>query len=71
MHMPVESLWTVIQSLSIKNKRWLSDRLMEDLSQSKEAVETTKKEMLDRVVASFTDIKEGRTHPLNELWEQL
>lgn len=69
--MPMESLWTVIQSLSIKNKRWLSDRLMEDLSQSKEAVETTKKEMLDRVVAGFTDIKEGRTHPLNELWEQL
>lgn len=65
----LDGLWIYIQSLSRTNKKWLSDKLLEDLY-SDETIKT-KEEILDGIVQGAREVKEGKTHPIEELWSQL
>lgn len=55
----MENLWLYLQSLPRSNKRWLSERLKEDLAQkevSKE-VDAGKKEILNGIDAGLKEAK--------------
>jgi len=68
----MDRLWAAIQSMSIKNKQWLADKLIEDLNQGKKnPAQKSKQEILNGIAAGFKDINDGHTFPLDEIWEQL
>lgn len=62
----MDGLWIIIDSLSTKNKKWLIDKLQLSLSSSKES-----KEILSGIAQSAKEAKEGKTFPLDTLWDQL
>ena len=64
----MDGLWTIIDSLSIKNKKWLVDKLLLSLSTPKESNENT---ILSGIAQSAREAKEGKTLPLDTLWHQL
>lgn len=64
----MDGLWTIVDSLSTKNKKWLVDKLLLSLSASKESKENT---ILAGIAQSAKEAKEGKTMPLDTLWEQL
>lgn len=71
----MENLWLYLQSLPRSNKRWLSERLLEDL-RPKAAEEgdeeyISKEEVLAGVDAGLKDLKEGRMRPARELLNEL
>ncbi|MBD5178218.1 MAG: hypothetical protein HDT00_00770 [Bacteroidales bacterium] len=64
----LEGLWSIVNSLSTKNKKWLANKLNEALapaSQSKD--EAT----LSAISKSLNEAKNGQTMPIDSLWEQL
>lgn len=65
----MDGLWSAIQSLSIKNKKWLADKLLCDIK----AAETSKskEEILVGIERGLKDIKEDRVYPIDQLWDQL
>ena len=64
----MEGLWTIVDSLSIKNKKWLVDKLLLSLSSSKDPEEDT---ILAGIAQSAKEAKAGNTMPLDTLWNQL
>ena len=59
----MESLWLTIQSMSLRNKEWLSSKLAEDIqAQKKEQEEEfiSKEEILAGIDAGLKDLKAGR-----------
>ena len=64
----MDGLWTIVDSLSTKNKKWLVDKLLVSLSASKESKENA---ILAGIARSAKEVKEGKTMPLDTLWEQL
>ena len=64
----MDGLWTIVDSLSTKNKKWLVDKLLVSLSASNESKENT---ILAGIARSAKEAKEGKTMPLDTLWEQL
>lgn len=68
----MESLWQTIQSLSLKNKEWLSSKLINDIREEKAETEyISKEEILEGIDAGLKDMKAGRTRPARELLEEL
>lgn len=68
----MESLWLIIQSLSLKNKEWLSSKLINDIREEKAETEyISKEEILAGIDAGLKDMKAGRTRPARELLEEL
>lgn len=68
----MESLWQTIQSLSLKNKEWLSSKLINDIREEKAETEyISKEEVLAGIDAGLKDMKAGRTRPARELLEEL
>ena len=68
----MESLWQTIQSLSLKNKEWLSSKLINDIREDKAETEyISKEEILAGIDAGLKDMKAGRTRPARELLEEL
>lgn len=68
----MESLWQTIQSLSLKNKEWLSSKLINDIREEKAETEyISKEEILAGIDAGLKDMKAGRTRPARELLEEL
>lgn len=66
----MESLWQTIQSLSTKNKKWLADKLVEDLKGDEEYI--SKEEILAGIDAGLKDLKAGRTRNFEDFiqeWE--
>lgn len=64
----LEGLWSIVNSLSTKNKKWLANKLNEALapaSQSKDEV------TLSAISKSINEAKNGQTMPIDSLWEQL
>lgn len=57
----LENLWIYLQSLPKNNKKWLSERLMEDLAGEREAECISKEEVLAGIDAGLKDMKAGRT----------
>ena len=64
----MDGLWSVIDSLSVKNKRWLAEKLQATLAEPKSSEEA---EILSGIARSAREAKAGQTSPLDTLWEQL
>ena len=64
----MDGLWAIIDSLSIRNKRWLADKLHSSLTAPAKSNED---EILNGIVRSVKEAKSGKTMPLDTIWEQL
>ena len=58
----MENLWLYLQSLPKSNKKWLSEKLIEDLKMQDEETISTE-EILAGKDRGLKDVKEGRTRP--------
>lgn len=56
----MELLWQTIQSLSLKNKEWLSSKLIEDIQEEKNVEYITKAELLEGIRQGLKDVQESR-----------
>ena len=59
-----------MQSLPKSNKKWLSERLMEDLAGEREAEYTSKEEVLEGIDAGLKDMKAGRTKSFEQFMKE-
>ena len=66
----LENLWIYLQSLPKSNKKWLSERLMEDLAGEKEAECISKEEVLAGIDAGLKDMKAGRTKSFEQFMKE-
>ena len=60
--MSMEFLWQTIQSLSLKNKEWLSSKLVKDIQEEKETEYISKQEVLEGICQGLKDIQESRAN---------
>ena len=65
----LDSLWQTIQSLSLSNRKWLANKLQEDIRESEEEREYIK--ILAGIDAGLKDLKAGRKRPIEELIKEL
>ena len=56
----MESLWQAIQSLPLKNKEWLSSKLIENIRDEKELEYISKEELLESIRQGLMDVQEAR-----------
>mgnify|MGYP001776379419 FL=1 len=56
----MDSLWQAIQSLSVKNKEWLCDKLVEDLRKEDETEYISKEEILAGIDAGLKEMVERK-----------
>lgn len=56
----MEFLWQTIQSLSLKNKEWLSSKLVKDIQGEKETEYISKQEVLEGIRQGLKDVQESR-----------
>lgn len=66
----LENLWIYLQSLPKSNKKWLSERLIEDLAGEKEAECIRKEEVLAGIEAGLKDMKAGRTKSFEQFMKE-
>ncbi len=66
----MENLWLYLQSLPKSNKKWLSEKLIEDLKMQDEET-ISKEEILAGIDRGLKDVKEGRTRPAEVFLEEL
>ena len=52
----MDSLWQMIQSLSTQNKKWLSDKLIQDLHEEKDK-RISKEELLAKIDNGLKEIR--------------
>lgn len=68
----LDCLWQTIQSLSLSNRKWLVNKLQEDIRESEEEREYISKEkILAGIDAGLKDLKAGRKRPIEELIKEL
>ncbi len=70
----MESLWLTIQSMSLRNKEWLSSKLAEDIqAQKKEQEEEfiSKEEILAGIDAGLKDLKAGRKQSFDSFIKEM
>lgn len=65
----MDSLWGAIRTLSLRNKRWLADKLIADIEAAEFA--KSKDEIMAGMVKGIKEAKEGNTFPIDTLWNQL
>lgn len=56
----MDSLWQAIQLLSVKNKEWLCDKLVEDLRKEDETEYVSKEEILTGIDAGLKEMVERK-----------
>ena len=61
----MESLWQIIQSLSLKNKEWLSSKLIENIREENEDI--SKEELLKKIDAVDAGLKEVKLYKEGKL----
>ena len=66
----LENLWIYLQSLPKSNKKWLSERLIEDLAGEREAECISKEEVLAGIEAGLKDMKAGRTKSFEQFMKE-
>ena len=66
----LENLWIYLQSLPKSNKKWLSERLIEDLAGEREAECISKEEVLEGIDAGLKDMKAGRTKSFEQFMKE-
>ncbi len=64
----MEGLWAIVDSLSLKNKKWLAEKLQTSLSAG---VNSKEKEILNGIKQSLKQAKVGETRKIDTLWNQL
>lgn len=64
----MDSLWAIIDSLSVKNKKWIADKLSKTLTS---VASETEDEILSGIKQSVKEAKEGDTFPLDSIWSRL
>ena len=64
----MDGLWAIVDSLSLKNKKWLADRLSASMSTANMDKE---QEILNGISRSIQEAKIGKTQSLDTLWDQL
>lgn len=64
----MDGLWAIVDSLSLKNKKWLAEKLKISMS---EASNVKEQEILDGISISIKEAKCGNTQSLDTLWDQL
>ncbi len=64
----MDGLWAIVDSLSVKNKKWLADRLRKSIADSSKGKE---EEILTGISKSLQQAKQGDTFPLDRIWSQL
>ena len=68
----LDCLWQTIQSLSLSNRKWLANKLQEDIRESEEEREyISKEEILAGIDAGLKDLKAERKRPIEELIKEL
>ena len=70
----MESLWLTIQSMSLRNKEWLSSKLAEDIqAQKKEQEEEfiSEEEILAGIDAGLKDLKAGRKQSFDSFIKEM
>ena len=68
----LDCLWQTIQSLSLSNRKWLVNKLQEDIRESEEEREYISKEkILAGIDAGLKDLKAERKRPIEELIKEL
>ena len=65
----MEGLWAIVDSLSIKNKKWLADKLTQDLSNT--SLKKEEEQILSGIARSVKEAKMGKTYSMDTLWDQL
>lgn len=58
----MEFLWQTIQSLSLKNKEWLSSKLVKDIQEEKKTEYISKQEVLEGIRQGLKDVQESRAN---------
>lgn len=64
----MDGLWSIVDSLSVKNKKWLVEKLIQSISASKSSEED---KILTGIVRSLKEAKSGQTLPMDSIWEHL
>lgn len=64
----MESIWQMIQSLSLNNQKWISDRIIENIHAKEEDQYISKEDILAGIDAGLKDMKAGR---VTDAWEFL
>ena len=70
----MESLWLTIQSMSLRNKEWLSSKLAEDIQAKKKEQEEefiSKEEILAGIDAGLKDLKAGRKQSFDSFIKEM
>ncbi len=70
----MESLWLTIQSMSLRNKEWLSSKLAEDIQAQKKEQEAefiSKEEILAGIDAGLKDLKAGRKQSFDSFIKEM
>ena len=70
----MESLWLTIQSMSLRNKEWLSSKLAEDIQALKKEQEEefiSKEEILAGIDAGLKDLKAGRKQSFDSFIKEM
>lgn len=56
----LDSLWLAIQSLSLNNQKWLSDKLLENIREKEEMEYISKEEVLAGIKSGLEEVKLAR-----------
>ncbi len=68
----LDSLWMTIQSLSLNNQKWLSNKLLENIREKEEETEyISKEEILAGIKSGLEDVKAGRTQSFDDFLKEL
>lgn len=67
----LENLWLYLQSLPTSNKKWLAEKLIDDLKVKEDTEYITKEELLTMIDAGLKDVKTGKGKPARKLLEEL
>ncbi len=67
----MNDIWRMLKPLSLDNRRWLVDKLLDSINTDEEAETISKEEILAGIDAGLKDLKAGRTRPANELLLEL
>ena len=64
----LDSLWATIQSLSLTNRKWLANKLQENIHEEEETEYISKEELLAGIRSGLQDLKmvrEGKLKPIS------
>jgi len=64
----MESIWQMLQTLSLNNQKWISEKLIKSIHDKEEEQYISKEEILAGIDAGLKDMKAGR---VTDAWEFL